>query len=375
MRILIDATPLLVRSAGVKNYLFHWLTHLRAQAGPDEVLAFPFVKHLGVLRHDRSTLPWSATLWRLALLSFFNSTHRGWIRLALQDAHVLHASNLLADLPHGPAITATIHDLTSWLMPEVHHRGNIEADRRFAEHVLPRASRLIAVSEATKRDATQILKLAPEKIEVIYPGVDPRFFEATKSEAAAVARRYQLQHPFILFVGTIEPRKNVDRLIDAYLRLPRSLQHQFDLVVAGPKGWASQSTLARLQAYPGRVRYLGYVPDRDLPSLTAAATLFVYPSLYEGFGFPVVQAMAAGVPVITSRRASLPEVAADCARLVNPEDLQELTTALEELLVSEDLRSKLSAAGRQRAQAFRWEVTAQRSLQFFHRAAQFAGLM
>ena len=142
--------------------------------------------------------------------------------------------------------------------------------------------------------------------------------------------RYGLQRPFVLFVGTIEPRKNVDLLLDAWESLPVALRTQYELVVAGPVGWAAETTVARLRA----VRYLGYVPEPDLAPLTAAAEAFVYPSLYEGFGFPVAQAMAAGVAVITSNVSSLPEVAGNAALLVDPRSQSELRAALVRLLGS-----------------------------------------
>jgi alpha-1,3-rhamnosyl/mannosyltransferase len=168
-------------------------------------------------------------------------------------------------------------------------------------------------------------------------------------------------------VGTVEPRKNLDRLLDAWQSLPASVREQFDLVIAGPDGWQSAATLARLRAGARGVRYLAYVPEPDLPGITAGATIFVYPSLYEGFGFPVAQAMAAGVPVITSNLASLPEVTAGAATLIDPHSLSELRAALQRLLTSPDTCTRLAAAGRIQAQRFRWDANASRSVEFFER--------
>jgi alpha-1,3-rhamnosyl/mannosyltransferase len=163
-------------------------------------------------------------------------------------------------------------------------------------------------------------------------------------------------------VGTIEPRKNIDTLIAAFAALPSSIRDGYDLVIAGPMGWAAPETRARLQS----VRYLGYIPEADLPLLTAAATVFAYPSLYEGFGFPVAQAMAAAVPVITSDISSLPEVAGDGALLVDPRSQSDLQAALEDLLTSPASRADLAARGRKRVEQFRWSECAKRSLDFFH---------
>jgi alpha-1,3-rhamnosyl/mannosyltransferase len=159
----------------------------------------------------------------------------------------------------------------------------------------------------------------------------------------------------------------LDRLLDAWQTLPASVREQFDLVIAGPEGWQSAGTLARLRVPAQGVRYLAYVPEPDLPGITAGATIFVYPSLYEGFGFPVAQAMAAGVPVITSDLSSLPEVTGGAAALIDPHSPAELRAALDRLLTSPATREQLAIAGRIQAQRFRWDLCASRSLQFFER--------
>ncbi len=270
---------------------------------------------------------------------------------------VIHLSNQVRRLPRGTRVTATIHDMTCWLMPELHTEANVRADRQFAERVLQHADRLIAVSENTRRDAMRLLDLPPEKIEVIYSGIADAFFDA-KPRAA--------RRPYVLFVGTIEPRKNVDTLLDAWGQLKHSLREEFELLVAGPEGWGAEKTMARLREGPDGVRYLGYVNEEELPSLTAGATVFVYPSLYEGFGFPLAQAMAARVPAITSNLSSLPEIAAAGAVLVDPHSADELHRGLELLLTSPSLRARLARDGYRQAQEFRWETCARKSLAFFH---------
>jgi alpha-1,3-rhamnosyl/mannosyltransferase len=224
---------------------------------------------------------------------------------------------------------------------------------------------VIAVSECTRQDAVRVLGIAPEKIEVIHSGVASAFFETGEAAVEDARARYSLAKPFILSVGTIEPRKNIDLLLSAYQALPQSLRDEFELVLAGPVGWAANSTIARLQ----QVRYLGYVPESDIAPLTAAATVFAYPSLYEGFGFPVAQALAAGVPVVTSNISSLPEIAGDAAILIDPRSLAELRDALCRLLLSPDLRMQLASRGRERAKLFQWRTCAERSLRFFREAA------
>lgn len=245
-------------------------------------------------------------------------------------------------------------------MPELHPSANLRAERSFAA-VLKGADAVIAVSQNTKDDAVRTLGLAPEKIMVIHSGVAPAFFAVTPEETERVRKKYRLARPFVLFIGTIEPRKNIDGLLDAYESLPTSVRDEYEMVIAGPVGWAPPATTARL----ARVRYLGYLPETDIAPLTAAAAVFAYPSLYEGFGFPVAQALAAGVPVVTSNLSALPEVAGDAAVLADPRSPAELRDALSRLLLSPDLRADLARRGRCRARQFRWEECAAQSLRFF----------
>jgi alpha-1,3-rhamnosyl/mannosyltransferase len=176
--------------------------------------------------------------------------------------------------------------------------------------------------------------------------------------------------PYILFVGTIEPRKNVCVLLDDYERLPQAVRREYDLVVAGSPGWGDPGVLERLKAGIEGVRYVGYVPESDLPALNAGASLFVYPSLYEGFGLPVAQAMAAGVPVVTSNVSSLPEVAGEGGLLVDPDSPDQLCQAFVRVLEDDSLRNKLAANGRDRAQKFRWSHCAHESVRYFERLIQ-----
>ena len=357
MRVLIDATSLLVRSAGVKTYTYHWIQHLRQQSRNEQILAFPYLDSLGALTHERSMLPPAATYARLGLLYLLNQPWNPLVEHMVAGMDVFHVSNLVRHVPKKPRITATIHDLTRWLMPGMHTPATRQADDSFADRVLGRADRLIAVSENTRNDAVRLLKLDSAKIEVIHSGVPEVFFGAQPRPT---------ERAYVLFVGTIEPRKNVDTLLDAWQSL--RLKDDFDLLIAGPPGWSSEETMARLRAGIPAVKYLGYVPEDELPGLTAGATAFVYPSLYEGFGFPVAQAMAAGVPVITSSTSCLPEIAGEGAVYVDPRSAEELRRAIGDVLTSPSLRGRLSKAGAERAQRYRWDVCAQKSLEFFRRS-------
>ena len=367
MRICIDGTPLLVRSAGVKTYLYHWLRSLQASSAGHHVTIFPRMGELHKLDHAHSVKSLLPTAFRLAALGVMNRGGR-WMP-AGKPNDVFHASNFVRSLSRNAMVTtATLHDLTAWTMPEMHTRGNIAADEAFAERIVSKADRLIAVSESTRQDAIQVLRIPSDKIDVIHHGVPDAYFHASTEEAARVARKYKLERPYILFCATIEPRKNLDLLLDAYALLAPSLQKTFELVVAGIIGWASQSTVARLRCSGENLRYLGYVEEEDLPGLTRGATVFVYPSLYEGFGLPLAQAMAAGVPTITSGVSSLPEIAGDGALLIDPKSVEELRATMARLLLSPSLQENLAVKAKLQAERYRWEDCASKSWAFFERA-------
>ncbi len=369
MRIVVDATSLLLRSAGIKSYTHYWLQALRQAAQRRDIIdAFPFIGRTRDLHHDGSMLAQWATYPRLAALFAANYGGPAVLDLEIGKADVFHASNQIHHAPSKAKLTATIHDLTCWKMPELHTAANVKADQRFAERILKRADGLIAVSEATRQDAIEQLGIDENRIETIYSGVPEEYFRVPVDAVHAVREDLNLSRPYVLFVGTIEPRKNLDRLLDAWLGLHPDLRTEFELIIAGPAGWAPE-TAKRLRAGAAGVRVLGYVPEAFLPALTAGALLFAYPSLYEGFGFPVAQAMAAGVPVLTSNVSALPEIAKDGAELVDPLSVKEIRSGLERLLTSPERREELGIRGRERADQCRWSRCAQRSLRFFERVA------
>ncbi len=356
MRVTIDATSALLRSAGVKSYTYHWVRSLQKLARPgEEIHAFPYLKDFGRLAHESSTLSKRQTIPRLALLYGVNIGGAPILDTVLRGSDIFHGSNQVRLAPRRARLTGTIHDLTAFLMPQLHTPGNVKADQAFAERVLKRADALIAVSENTRQDAIRVLNIDPEKITTIYSGVPEEYFGATP------ARK---KKPYVLSVGTIEPRKNLDTLLDAWKLLPGDLRNEYDLIFAGPLGWGTEATLARIQR---EAKYLGYVQEEDMPALFAGATIFAYPSLYEGFGFPVVQAMAAGVPVLTSNTSCLPEVAGEGAICVDPKSPKEIAAALEKLLSSAELRATIASRGQKRAQRYRWIICAAQSLDLFRK--------
>jgi glycosyltransferase involved in cell wall biosynthesis len=367
--VLLDASPLLLRSAGVKNYVYYWARSLAEHAGANRLKLFPFLEQTDRFAHETSVMSPFATLSRLGLLYAANLSPVRFLDWVAPRSDIFHASHQVWNPPRKTRMTATIYDVTCWLMPEVHAPANVKAADRIADCVFRPASGLIAISECTRADAVRVLGLAREKIEVIYPGIAPAFFSAKAEAGRETAERYGLTKPYALYVGSIEPRKNVGNLLDAWQGLSRDLREQFDLVVVGPWGWGDRTVYDRLRAGIEGVRYLGYIPEEDLPGITAAAELFVYVSLYEGFGLPVGQAMAAGVPVLASMASSLPEVVGDAGLLADPRSREEIRVGIERLLLSPSLRAELGARARKRAGAFTWEECARESWRFFEKMA------
>lgn len=263
----------------------------------------------------------------------------------------------------------TVHDLSFKRMPET----TIPNLKWYLEGAVPRsvarADLILADSDATRRDLIELFHTPPDRIQTLYSGYDTMFRPVTdESELDRVRAAYKFAKPFILFVGSIEPRKNLARLIEAYARLP---QHgELDLVIAGGRGWMYDEIYAAPQKFgvSDSVRFLGYTPDTDLPALYSLAELVAYPSLYEGFGLPVLEAMACGAAVVTSNNSSIPEVAGDAALMIDAHDTEAITWAMQRVLDDPLWRAALRQKGLRQAKKFSWDKSAQELRDAFTKA-------
>jgi alpha-1,3-rhamnosyl/mannosyltransferase len=272
----------------------------------------------------------------------------------------------------GPTVL-TIFDLSFHHFPETHPIERIRYLDRYFYSGLNRVTHFIAISESVKREMVDHLSLQQDKITVIPLGVEDCFTPISVDQLYPVMRKYGLKpKSYILYVGTLEPRKNILNLLRAYSLLPLSLRVTCPLVLAGEKGWLMEKLdkeIERLNIQRTVIK-TGYVSREDLPFLYSGSTIFVYPSLYEGFGLPLLEAMACGVPVVTSSVSSLPEVVGDAGVLVHPEDIEKMAKEIQDLLNNSIRRQILGAMGLKRSKCFTWEKCAAKTLEVYDLAAQ-----
>ncbi len=256
----------------------------------------------------------------------------------------------------------TIHDLTTFLYPETHTKHFVLGWNLTLKLIKNRVDFVIATSENTRSDCINYLGIPDEKIKVVHLAADSRYKPIKNKEQikAELEDKYGLKNPFILSVGTLEKRKNISTLLQAFYKLKNNkMDHK--LVITGGKGWKYHEIFNILDKLNLKddVIFTGYVPNDDLVKLYNTADMFVYPSLYEGFGLPPLEAMACGCPVITSNTSSLPEVVGDAGIMVDPEDVNGLYLEMNELIIDQDLKNSLKRKGLHRSQMFNWRTTAQ----------------
>jgi glycosyltransferase involved in cell wall biosynthesis len=278
---------------------------------------------------------------------------------------------VLPPLGRTPAIL-TVHDLSFLQVPE----HFVPSFRAYLEQAVPRAVRraalILADSKSTKHDLGELLHVSQERIEVLYPGVEPRFQPIQEEETLEQVRtRHNLPEHFILGLSTLQPRKNFDGLVRAFKRLLTKHSDRFEslhLVIAGGVGWMSKGAVELVErlGLASRVHFTGFVNDEDLPALYTLASVFAFPSWYEGFGLPVLEAMACGTPVVAADNSSLPEVVGQAGLLVKAADCDALAQSLHRLLTDQELRARLIVAGQQQACQFAWESAARQLLELYH---------
>lgn len=381
MKIILSVQPIRFPMTGIGRYTLELARHLQDITDIEELKFFgdeQFVDALPVPGNSQSKPASLITRikHRLArnpvLLDIYRKRVHDRRGRALKDSGdcLYHGPNFY--LPPFPGRSVvTIHDLSVFTMPEHHPVERVMFIRKEVEFALKQATMLITDAEFTRREVADYFGWPLDKVRSTALAGGAEFFPRDAETVAPVLARYDLKPGgYALYTGTIEPRKNLIRLIDAYSRLPQALRQRFPLILAGYKGWNNGETMARIEKAEreGWARYLGFVPDADLPVLFAGARLFAFPSLYEGFGLPVLEAMASGIPVVTSTSSTLPEVAGDAAATCAPEDVETLTTLLAQGLDDDNWRRNAIEKGFAQSQKFSWRRCAEETAAIYRNA-------
>lgn len=377
LSVTLDIGPAVHQGAGLSRYAEQLAAHLRAHHAAEIDLRLFYNAHSGhglpepLARAPVQTLPLGQYAWRLSVLASQLARLPYAPLLPRRDTGptIYHATEHL--LPCLPQVTVlTVHDLIFERYPQHHTRAN----RLFLRLAMPRfvaaARHIIAVSRQTQRDLVELYRADPSKITVVYNGVEGKFQPAGDAALHAVRSRYSPDRPYLLMLGTLEPRKNHRLALLALARL-KAAGHPHRLVLAGGRGWLFepvQQEIARL-GLQADVTFPGYIPDTEIAALYSAADCVLMPSLYEGFGLPLLEAMACGAPVVASNASSLPEVGGDAALYTTPHDDEAFAAAVHLVLSQPALAAALRARSLARAQEFTWTRCAQQTVAVYRAAA------
>ena len=363
MRVLINGMQA-GNQSGTGRYTEELIRHLAAMdGGPDLTVWWPADVPAPAWKDAVRLIPQRRGLWNRLQME-------RKVQRVLPDYDVVHYPASIGPLDGGPNVVVTVHDCIFLRHPEWFRWERAAYYRWAGSRSARRAARIIADSEATARDVRECMGIARDRIDVIPLGVDSAFAPATPEACAAARVRYSLPDRYFLYVGTLEPRKNLARLVRAWDSVAAELPE--DLVIAGRDGWKTAGIHAAIQAakHRDRIHLPGFIAQDDLPAVLTGARAFTWPSLYEGFGLPVLEAMACGTPVLTSNTSSLPEVTGGNALHVNPDLESEIADALRRLSNDESLYTQLATNGPTHAATFTWQRCAQATLAVYETAAR-----
>jgi glycosyltransferase involved in cell wall biosynthesis len=370
MRIGIDGIPLATLKTGIGHYTLE-LARGVAQLAPENDFQLVAPVPLELETHADGNLPRNLR----SVHAPTNALRRRWWTIGLplyvrqNRLDLFHGTNYNVPLWQRCPTVVTVHDLSLLLHPDTHREDLVLRARKRLPTMTRIAAHVITDSESVRTEIREHLGVPADKITAVPLAPRRMFRPVPEPEAREILRRLGVEDEFVLFVGTVEPRKNLLTLVQAFDEMLRATDQRPQLVIAGQKGWLTDKLYEYVEqsTLRDRIMFTGYLSDEDLRALYSSCRVSVYPSLYEGFGLPPLEAMACGAPVITSRIPVMMETSAGAARLVAPTDVEELAAALVELLTDEGERNELSAAGLRRAAEYTWERTAQQTLDVYGR--------
>jgi glycosyltransferase involved in cell wall biosynthesis len=357
VRVGFDMTPAVLAIAGVGRYTTELAGALARTPGVElERLGFPGLGDGDPVRRRATRVARSLAYYPVTLSR----------QAARRRVELVHCPGPVAALRTGLPLVLTIHDMLPWRYPEMFGRVAVARQRLLVGRVARSADRILVGAEYTRRDVVEYLDVSPRRVEVVPHGVDARF-TPRQTDPLRLAHRFGIPPgPFVLWVGTLEPRKNLASLLRAFA-LVRRRAPETSLVLVGEWGLADAEVERDLDQLGRSVIRPGFVTDEELSILYSATTCFVFPSLYEGFGLPPLEAMACGTPVMASKAASLPEVVGDAGLLVDPLESEQMAAALERRILDEGLRADLRRRGLERTAGFTWEAAARTLVDVYRR--------
>ena len=371
MKIGIDISLTVGEKAGVGYYTVNLVDALAKIDRTNQYLLYPFFYHIYHPDFKTALAP-SQKNFNLRFKKipqkiidlFWNSPiPKKWI---LGNVDILHSTTFCAPLDHYGKLIVTIYDISFLTLPGCHIEANRQHCLKGTLDAVRYADCLITISNHGKQELVKYFNADPDKIVVTHLAAKEIFAPCGIEDQNRVLEKYGIHHDFILTVGSNEPRKNIGSLVRAYVDLPENIKNKYSLVIAGGQGWLNSDIDEFLNLQDStRIKRIGYVEEHDLTELYSASTVFVYPSLYEVFGLPILEAMSCGAPVITSNTSSMPEISGDAALFFDPTDVQQLTNLLNDVLGNENFREELSRKGIKRAGEFSWEKTARETLKIY----------
>ncbi len=365
-KLIIDGLPLLTTLTGVGRYTFEISRHLQGFSEMDLYFYYGYISRKLIGAEDTD---------RLKLIKKIADKIPPIKKIILKFNHIYKYVNPRSfDLYWQPnfipiesikskKVVTTIHDFSFIHYPDFHPRKRIEYFRENFFTNIKRSDSIITVSEYIKQEILDRLSFSEDQISVIYHGIRHDIFKPMVNPSPGI----EIPRKFILFVGSIEPRKNLFNLLKAYSLLSKELKSEYKLLLVGFQGWQNSEIMAEINKNKEYIHYAGYVTDQQLSAIYNLATCFIFPSYYEGFGLPPVEAMACGAPVIVSRAGPMPEVCGDAALYIDPYSVDDIKETLEDLLCSEKKQEDLSKAGLQRARMFNWSKSAEAHRQVFNK--------